>query len=742
MLIEFYLIKEIMEKLHRNLLITFFLFIFLNVNLNALNVIQGHNVHLKLKQKQDRVLIAQLTQRSTSKEAQLGLLKKQVELHRSYDMIANLLLVIFIINIIAIYLYFSNKSRNWKFFQEIINSLNYPLFVFRVDNGKSVLVNFTAEKNFPQTDSFQKLHQQEQAFLEEWLKRLTEKHQVVSDEVTRTNKDGQVRSYQIFLYPLVGKKGQVKYIIEYWIDTTIQQRALERLTRSKEALEQSKQEFEKVISSIPDAIYSALIDKTGKILDSYYSPVIEKITGYPPSYFNGDKNTWSKIVHPEDLPELVTRNKKIFLERQKEARTEYRIIHKDGSIKYIRSAITLNFLENGLVRVDGVLMDITEMKKAQVELMKVQKLESIGVLAGGIAHDFNNILTAILGNISLARVMSRENFKITSRLEEAERACLRAKDLTQQLLTFSKGGTPVKKATSLNDLLREATTFLLRGSNVKPKFDIAKNLWLVEADESQISQVINNLVINAKQAMPEGGILNIKAFNFFYDGRSDLPLPRGKYVCFQVEDHGTGIDEKSLQKIFDPYFTTKKTGSGLGLAVTFSIIKKHNGYITAQSKLGKGTIFSVYLPASEKTIQPKKDTSESFGLLKGKVLLMDDEEIIREVGSEMLNSFGLEVDLASDGQEAIRKYKASLKKNKPFDLVILDLTIPGGMGGKETIKELQILDKKVKAIVSSGYSNDPVMANFQNFGFKGIVIKPYRMTDLYATIKSVLTSDN
>ncbi|RMD87053.1 MAG: PAS domain-containing hybrid sensor histidine kinase/response regulator, partial [Calditrichaeota bacterium] len=568
--------------------------------------------------------------------------------------------------------------------------------------------------------------------------RLCQKHQVVSYEIVRKSKEGQIRYYQIYLYPLLNRKGEAEYIVEYWVDTTLQKRALERLLRSKEALEQSKKEFEKVISSIPDAIYSALVDKTGKILDSYYSPVIEKITGYPPSYFDGDKNTWSKIVHPEDLPDLKTRNKKIFLEKQKEARTEYRIIHKDGSIRYIRSAVTLNFTDNDLVRVDGVLMDVTEMKKAEMELMKIQKLESIGVLAGGIAHDFNNILTAILGNISLARIMVNDNDKVGNRLSEAEKACLRAKDLTQQLLTFSKGGTPVKKATSLAEMLTEATTFLLRGSNVKARFDLPKNLWLVDADEGQLAQVINNLVINAKQAMPQGGELNIRAFNYFYDGRSDLPLKRGKYVCFQVEDQGVGIDEKSLQKIFDPYFTTKKTGSGLGLAVTFSIIKKHNGHITAQSKIGKGTTFSVYLPASDKALLPKKEESENFEPLKGKVLLMDDEKVIREIGNEMLSSFGLQVTLAQDGKETIEKYKMEMQNNNPFDLVILDLTIPGGMGGKETIKELQKIDKNVKAVVSSGYSNDPVMANYESYGFKGMVVKPYRMADMYSTLKEVL----
>ncbi|WP_457565223.1 response regulator, partial [Caldithrix abyssi] len=225
-------------------------------------------------------------------------------------------------------------------------------------------------------------------------------------------------------------------------------------------------------------------------------------------------------------------------------------------------------------------------------------------------------------------------------------------------------------------------------------------------------------------------------------GRSDLPLKRGRYVCFLVEDHGVGIDEKSLQRIFDPYFTTKKTGTGLGLAVTFSIIKKHNGYITAQSKVGKGTTFYVYLPASDKKSEKQPKSTETYSKLRGKVLLMDDEELILEIGNNLLSNFGLEVSLAKNGEEALKKYSEALKKEQPFDLVILDLTIPGGMGGKETIKALQKVDQNVKAIVSSGYSNDPVMANFASYGFKGMVIKPYRMSEMYEAIKSVLSNSS
>ncbi len=678
---------------------------------------------------------------TSSLDRRIRSLENELRIQKRYDFILTIIIILSLFNVFAIYLYFRTKRRNWLFFRDVINALNYPLFVINLKDHKIELQNFAAEKQFPDVKYFEDIHADEKLVAEEWLSRITTQHQAIVQEIAKSGDDGKVNYFQIFLYPLFDRKGQICHIVEYWVDVTVQKRALDRLMRSKEALEQSKKEFEKVISSIPDAIYSALINKTGKIIDSYYSPVIEKITGYPPSYFDGDKNTWSKIVHPEDLPKLRKRNTKAILDREPEARIEYRIIHKSGEIRYIRSSVTFNYLENGLIRVDGVLMDVTEMKKAEFELMKIQKLESIGVLAGGIAHDFNNILTAILGNISLARMMSRENKKIEERLAEAENACLRAKDLTKQLLTFSKGGTPVKKATSLADLLKEATTFLLRGSNVKPQFDIPDNLWLVDADEGQLSQVINNLVINAKQAMPGGGILNIKAYNYFHDGRSNLPLEKGKYVCFLIQDHGIGIDEKSLQRIFDPYFTTKKTGSGLGLAVTFSIIKRHNGYIKVQSKVGEGTTFYVYLPASEKQKSEKSNKKDSIKPLNGKVLLMDDEEVIREVGTEILKSFGLKVKTAKDGQEAIQIFQDALQKNDRFDLVILDLTVPGGKGGKETIKDLHKMDEKIKAIVSSGYSNDPILSNYKVHGFSGFVSKPYRMEEMYTAVKNVLSEN-
>jgi len=386
--------------------------------------------------------------------------------------------------------------------------------------------------------------------------------------------------------------------------------------------------------------------------------------------------------------------------------------------------------DSAVVGVVLVFRDITEKEKIEKELQKIEKLESIGSLAGGVAHDFNNILMGILGNITLAKMYAKPDEKVIEKLIEAERAALRARDLTQQLLTFSTGGMPVKKLTPIPELIKDSVGFVLRGSNVRCEFSIPDDLWIVEADEGQINQVISNLIINADQAMPEGGIIKVGAENITVGAEGVLPLQAGKYIKIAIQDAGTGISKKHLPRVFDPYFTTKKKGSGLGLATTYSIIKNHNGQIIVESKLGAGTTFYVYLPASEKEIVTREEAKERPLAGKGKILLMDDEENVRRVAGEMLKSIGYEVSFARDGAEAIELYKKAGKSGKPFDAVVMDLTVPGGMGGKEAIKKLLEIDSEVKAIVSSGYSNDPIMADFKKHGFSGVVAKPYTIEEL------------
>jgi PAS domain S-box-containing protein len=380
--------------------------------------------------------------------------------------------------------------------------------------------------------------------------------------------------------------------------------------------------------------------------------------------------------------------------------------------------------------------------KNENELYKTRKLESVGILAGGIAHDYNNLLTAILGNISLIKYTIESHHSIYKRLTEAEQAAVRAQSLTQQLLTFSKGGDPVKESANVKDLITETATFSLHGSNVSCTFHFQEDLWLANVDKGQFCQVIQNLVINANQAMSHGGTIEIIGENITIstqDTYNDFTLQEGKYVKLIVKDKGTGISEDNLQLIFDPYFTTKDKGSGLGLATSYSIIKNHQGHISVDSKLGIGTTFTLYLPKAEKEETHVPDINQKQVLAgQGRILIMDDEKMIREVASSMLKQIGYDVDTAADGHEAIEMYKKSLESGNRFDALIVDLTIPGGIGGKETIEKLIEIDPQVKAIVSSGYSSDPIMAHYQKYGFCGIISKPYKISELGKLLQNVL----
>ncbi|UCC11718.1 MAG: response regulator, partial [candidate division WOR-3 bacterium] len=397
--------------------------------------------------------------------------------------------------------------------------------------------------------------------------------------------------------------------------------------------------------------------------------------------------------------------------------------------------------DNGtLIQVIQYAFDVTDRNRMLEELQKTQKLESLGILAGGIAHDFNNIITAILGNIEILKVyMSTHTHD--ERLHKIENAVFRARDLIQQLLTFSKGGAPIKKTLSIVELLKESAGFVLRGSNVKCEFSIQEDLWAVEIDESQISQVINNLLLNADQAMHDGGTIRIIAENHIIYNVNGLPLHKGKYVRISIEDHGIGIPEENISKIFDPYFTTKERGNGLGLTTAYSIIRKHDGYITVDSRVGRGSTFSIYLPASDESKKTEQKIEKHVIKGTGNVLVVDDEDTVRDVALHMLNLCGYKADCVTDGAEALELYQQSMAAGHPYDIVIMDLTIPGGLGGKETIKKLLEIDPQAKAIASSGYSSAPVMSEFKKYGFRGVLTKPYRMQELSELLHRILKND-
>jgi len=376
------------------------------------------------------------------------------------------------------------------------------------------------------------------------------------------------------------------------------------------------------------------------------------------------------------------------------------------------------------------VMDITERERMEQELQKIQKLESLGILAGGIAHDFNNILTAISTNLSMARLYGDLRDDISEMLADAEEASVRAQTLTQQLLAFAKGGTPIKKPASISRLIKTTTAFSLSGSNVRCEFSPPDDLWLAEVDEGQIGQVIQNLIINADQAMPRGGTIKIRAENVVIGDNNSLPLENGLYLRISVTDQGIGVSRKDMTSIFDPFFTTKQKGSGLGLATAFSVVNNHAGHIEVESMVEEGTTFTVYLPALGRTSDETGRERKRLIKGEGRILLVDDEEIIWRAAGEALTRMGYEVQFAEDGASGIELYQEALNAKRPFHAVIMDLTIPGGMGGKEAVGEILRIDPAAKIIASSGYSNDPVMSDFRKYGFCGIISKPYRIEDL------------
>ena len=544
-------------------------------------------------------------------------------------------------------------------------------------------------------------------------------------ETTIRRKDGKYRDILWYTSPLT-ENGKIISSISFAADITERK-------QFEEALSESEERYRFLLNNVNEAIIVVQDE-----LVKFANPLASQISGY--SEEEMISTHFLEFIHPDDRDMILIRHRKRLRGEDVVNRYPFRIKTADGSIKWVElSSVGIEW--DAKPATLDLISDITERKKMQEELIKVDKLESIGILAGGIAHDFNNYLTTLLGNISLAKLYKDDSHKVYEKLESIEKATLRAKNLSNQLFTFAKGATPVKKRVSINNLIIDDVKFALSGSNVSCNFMIADNLHMVEIDEGQFSQVLNNIVINALQAMPDGGIIEVAVENITIEPESqnnNVPLPEGTYIKISIKDEGTGIAEKHLSKIFDPFFTTKQKGSGFGLTTSFSIIKNHGGHLSVESKMGMGTTFYIFLPAS--TQDGMISTIEEdviFGTWK--ILLMDDEEDVLEVTGEMLSALGYDVSLARDGKEAIEIYVNALKKGRSFDLVIMDLTVPGGMGGKDTIKKLLKKDPNAKAIVYSGYSNDPVMANYKDYGFKGVMKKPFLIKELSNLIHEVMS---
>ena len=496
----------------------------------------------------------------------------------------------------------------------------------------------------------------------------------------------------------------------------------------EKALLESEEQFRTLCDSAPIGIFRS--DAEGN--NTYCNPRWGEISRISAS--EGTGKGWQAVIHPDDREEIG----RVWCEAAARGGSyshEHRQVTPNGETVWVRIlANPIKGRDGAILGHVGTVEDITELRQARQEILKAQKLESIGVLAGGIAHDFNNILTAILGNVSLARYQMQDPEKVAQRLEDAEGAAARARDLTQQLLTFARGGEPVKKVVEVPGLLREATAFALHGSSVGCAFVLADDLWPLEADEGQLVQVVHNLVINAVQAMPQGGALTIGARNAGSRAQGE------EWVEISVSDTGAGISEQHLERIFDPYFTTKQQGSGLGLASCYSIIKKHGGTIKAESALGMGSIFRVVLPASRHPQPCRTELGSALSNGASRVLVMDDEKIVRVLAQAILEQLGYQAECTEDGAQAADLYLKAKERGEPFAAVILDLTVPGGIGGKEAIKMLLNIDPKVKAIVCSGYCTDPVMANHREYGFSAVLCKPYRPHDLSKILQELLAA--
>jgi two-component system, cell cycle sensor histidine kinase and response regulator CckA len=494
-------------------------------------------------------------------------------------------------------------------------------------------------------------------------------------------------------------------------------------------LEKALQESEELFHTLCDAAPIGIFRCDAAWNNIYCNPRWEEIVGM--SSRDGAGSGWMGGVHPDDREELGRVRAEAAV-RGSGYWHEHRKLTPQGKVVWVRVLVSPIKGRNGTITgYVGTVEDITEVRQARQEVLKAQKLESIGVLAGGIAHDFNNILTAILGNVALARYQLSDPEKVAKRLEDAESAATRARDLTQQLLTFARGGEPVKKVLQVSGLLKESVAFTMHGANARVLFNLAEDLWPLEADEGQFVQVIHNLVLNAVQAMPQGGQITIDARNR-PGGESD-----GACVEISITDTGIGIVEQHLEKIFDPYFSTTQ-GSGLGLASCYSIVKKHQGSIVAESVPGQGSTFRLLLPAASKhrAVPHTLEATRPAGTLR--VLVMDDEEIVRGLAKAILEQLGYQADCVEDGSQATEAYLNAQREQAPFAAVILDLTVPGGIGGKEAIRMLQNVDPGVKAIVCSGYSTDPVMANFRAYGFQAVLCKPYRPHDLGRVLQELL----
>jgi PAS domain S-box-containing protein len=500
----------------------------------------------------------------------------------------------------------------------------------------------------------------------------------------------------------------------------------------EEAIRANELRFRSFIETVNDVIF--VLTPSGTF--SYVSPQWQKCFGYELSEVIG--KPFAPFVHPDDVPGCINFLTDVLQSGEQKRGVEYRVLHKNGTWLWYTANGSRLVDPNGSVSLVGIGRDITEYKLIQKELMKTQKLESISFLAAGIAHNFNNVLTGVIGYISFARKHLNDPDKIAPLLEDAEKSSYRAASLARQLLTFSKGGVPYKTLVAPEKLVQESMSLFLSGSKIKGIVD-NKSSQTVNVDSEQINQSFNNIILNSVHSMPQGGVITAHIEDLQLEKENRYLLKCGEYVRITFEDCGCGIEEEHLHKVFDPYFTTKPDGSGLGLSTTQSILAKHGGYIDIVSEVNFGTTVTVMLPSSQNAPADDVIETESPGPSPAgvSVLIMDDEEYIRTLVSEMLGDFGYQVQTCSNGEEAVELYKKCWNTGIVLPVVVLDLLVPGGMGGCEAAKRILSVDPHARLIVSSGYSHDPIMADYKEYGFSATLSKPYNTDSMVQVIQSV-----
>jgi PAS domain S-box-containing protein len=533
--------------------------------------------------------------------------------------------------------------------------------------------------------------------------------------------DGQVRFIKADGIVLRGEGGRPLRMIGINHDIT-DRKMTEELIRQKDV------QFQKLSFNVPDLIFQFTRKPDGSYCVPFASEGIRNIFGCAPEDVRDDFGPIARVIHPEDSDRVI-RDIEYSAEHMTYFTCEFRVQIPGRPVQWIYSRSSPEKLPDGSITWYGFNADITEKKKNEEMMVKTQKLESLGILAGGVAHDFNNLLSILYGNLQLMQG-NPDPEEVNQSLGVCLNTMQRAKSITSQLLTFARGGAPKKSSADLMPFLEKTVRFALSGSKCNVDFDIETGPLIADYDEGQMGQVIDNLVINALQAMPQGGTLTVSAEHVSLRPQDHPPLAPGKYIKVSFRDSGIGMPPNVLSRIFDPYFTTKETGRGLGLASVYSIIRQHDGGVEVESTPGKGTVFHLLLPVSQRPIHDKGISSFPTPKGTGKILVMDDELELRSYLVKILNSAGYQTVGVGDGRKVLELLKDPAQKYDPFTAVILDLTVPGGMGGKETVEEIRRSDPRLPVFVVSGYGNDSIMANPARYGFSGSLTKPFTTAEL------------